>query len=80
MNLRWQLKAGLALLCCLCQSVFSAAGQSSGQSSVPAQPAAESQRRRAAPAFDSWGDEFDGAGVDFEKWERFTFEGAGAVS
>ena len=29
------------------------------------------------PAFEQWGDEFDGNALDETKWERFSFEGAG---
>ena len=29
------------------------------------------------PAFEQWGDEFDGNALDESKWEKFSFEGAG---
>lgn len=29
------------------------------------------------PAFDEWGDEFEGKALDESKWEKFSFEGAG---
>ena len=29
------------------------------------------------PAYEQWGDEFDGEQLDESKWERFTFEGTG---
>jgi hypothetical protein len=41
---------------------------SSQQSPAAAQP---------SPAFDQWGDDFNGSSLDETKWERFSFEGAG---
>ncbi len=38
---------------------------------------ARAQQQQPAPAFDEWGDEFDGDKLDESKWERFTFEGTG---
>ena len=41
------------------------------------QPAgAAVQQAQQQPAFDEWGDDFDGASLDESKWERFSFEGA----
>jgi hypothetical protein len=35
------------------------------------------QQQQSAPAYDEWGDEFEGDKLDESKWERFTFEGTG---
>jgi hypothetical protein len=49
-----------------------------------AAPAFAAARRQASPpsgqqrpAYDEWVDDFNGAGLDESKWERFSFEGAG---
>ena len=42
-----------------------------------ASAASSRPRQQPAPAFDEWGDEFDGDKLDESKWERFTFEGTG---
>ncbi|MDT7688871.1 MAG: hypothetical protein QOE46_1630 [Acidobacteriota bacterium] len=44
------------------------------QSSQPAR-SGQQQQQQSQPAFDDWGDEFNGASLDESKWERFTFEG-----
>jgi hypothetical protein len=39
-----------------------------------------SQSGQAGPAFDEWGDTFDGKELDAARWERFSFEGGGLSS
>ena len=54
----------IASMICLAAS-FTAAQQTNNSAPAP----------KPAPAVDEWGDNFDGAELDQNKWERFTFEG-----
>ena len=45
------------------------------QQQQPEPPTASGQPAR--PAFEEWGDDFGGATLDTEKWERFSFAGGG---
>ncbi len=46
---------------------------------VSAQPPPSSPPAQAAPAFETWGDDFDGTALDTQKWERFSFAGGGGT-
>ena len=43
----------------------------------PTPQAAAAQQPQASPAFEEWGDDFSGAALNAEKWERFSFAGGG---
>jgi hypothetical protein len=59
--------------CCMilsCAAMMASAQQQPSGSQGPATQAL------GAPAFEEWGDDFEGKALDQSKWERFTFEGA----
>jgi hypothetical protein len=71
------LKCVFALcLCCLCGAAESAAAQE-GPRPAAAPPPSSSAAQPAAPQFDEWRDDFDGAALDEGKWERYSMEGGG---
>ena len=55
------------ILCCA--AMMTSAQQPSGSQG-------QTTQAQSAPAFDEWGDDFNGQALDQSRWERFTFEGA----
>jgi hypothetical protein len=63
----------VVMVATLCASV--AASGSRAQSGAAQKPPPTTPQ--SAPQFDDWGDDFNGDTLDEQKWERFSFEGAG---
>jgi hypothetical protein len=65
---RWAV--ALAFLACV-------AGGARAQGQTSPTPQAAAGQQQASPAFEEWADDFGGASLDAEKWERFSFAGGG---
>ncbi|MDQ1610382.1 MAG: hypothetical protein QOG00_313 [Pyrinomonadaceae bacterium] len=65
-----------ALVTCAATALAPAQQQQQQQQQSPAAPSGQAApQQQSQPAFDQWGDEFDGGALDEKKWERFSFEG-----